>query len=372
MKTYLAALGRQPKISLAELESLFENVKPLGMGLATFETETLPQIDRLGGSLKIAEEITSALPRFLDGLERNGKIALGISDYTPQAKAFLAQREALRLKNQLKKRGCSVRVIPNKTPILSTATSFHNHLADPKNLELLKFKHRYFRLIGIQNINAYTARDQARPARDARVGMLPPKLAQILINLCGNLPPQSYLLDPFCGTGVLLQEAAIMGYRIQGTDLDARMIEYTKRNLEWLARGKWLQKPENYLVEQGDATHHQWQERIDLVACETYLGRPFSTIPSAIKLKAVKQECKSIILGFLENLANQIESETPVTIAVPAWLRTDGHYETLNILDEISKLRYNVVKFRNASQADLVYHREGQFVAREIIVLRKV
>ena len=73
----------------------------------------------------------------------------------------------------------------------------------------------------------------------------------------------------------------------------------------------------------------------------------------------------------MKNLAEQIETGTPVTIAVPAWLRPDGHYERLNLLDEIDNLRYNVVRFKNLGQKDLLYYRNGQVVAREIIVLRK-
>ena len=76
-------------------------------------------------------------------------------------------------------------------------------------------------------------------------------------------------------------------------------------------------------------------------------------------------------MGFLKNLAKQIKSGTPVVLGVPAWLRPDGSYSRLNLLDEIEKLGYNVKRFKTASQSDLLYHREGQIVAREIIVLRK-
>lgn len=58
----------------------------------------------------------------------------------------------------------------------------------------------------VQDIESYTARDQARPMRDARVGMLPPKLAQIIINLALSNNDITEVLDPFCGTGVVLQE----------------------------------------------------------------------------------------------------------------------------------------------------------------------
>src|SRR6185503_16098722 len=93
----------------------------------------------------------------------------------------------------------------------------------------------------VQDIEAYGARDQARPARDARVGMLPPKLAQIILNLsAGPLRPAApqlerlRILDPFCGTGVILQEALLMGYSVLGTDIEPRMADYSKRNLRWL------------------------------------------------------------------------------------------------------------------------------------------
>ena len=60
-----------------------------------------------------------------------------------------------------------------------------------------------------------------------------------------------------------------------------------------------------------------------------------------------------------------------MTLAIPAWRRSDGSYSRLNILDEIENLGYNVVKYKNLRQEDLLYHRDGQNVAREIISLRK-
>ena len=56
---------------------------------------------------------------------------------------------------------------------------------------------------------------------------------------------------------------------------------------------------------------------------------------------------------------------------MPAWRRPNGAYERLNLLDEIEQLGYNVRSFKNLAQSDLLYHREQQVVAREIIVLRK-
>lgn len=370
---YLAVLGRQPKISLAELEVLFGEVQSLGTGLAAFETGKKPDVRRLGGTQKLATGVDAPIIEYLKTLPKEHKITLGVSDYSPQASPSTAQREALRLKRILVKNGYSVRVVPNKTAALSSAVSFHNHLFRENKIELIKYKKQFFHVISVQNIDSYVKRDRERPARDAKVGMLPPKLAQILTNLCGDLPMGSRLLDPFCGTGVVLQEAMLMGYQVYGTDVNERMVEYTKKNLEWLQvnRQAALAQPQLIQISQGDATNFKWWLPIDAVACETYLGQPMSTPPAEMKLKHEEQECGRIIRGFLKNLAGQIQPRTPVVIAVPAWLRPDGSYKRLKLLDEIEELGYNVMKFRNTGQEDLLYHRDKQVVAREIIVLRK-
>ena len=388
MKKYLAVLGRQPLISVAELEAQFGGVRLVGAELAEFESEREPEIARLGGTLKIAVPIEGALVPWLLGRPTEGKITLGVSDYSRRATARTATAEALKCKRILAKRGQSVRVVPNRAATLSSATSFHNHLTGETKIELLKVGGRYYRVIQVQNINAYARRDQERPARDAKVGMLPPKLAQILINLAGELRPGATVLDPFCGTGVVLQEALLMGYRAYGTDVSERMVEYSQRNLEWLAgaRGRAVTRKvagagaddsgagtgaRDFRVEVGDATKFSWQPPIGAVAAEVYLGPPMSAPPTEMMLKAVKQECGGILLGCLRNLAGQLTPGTPVVLAVPAWRRPNGAYERLNLLDEIEQLGYNVRSFKNLAQSDLLYHREQQMVAREIIVLRK-
>ncbi|MBQ9484650.1 methyltransferase domain-containing protein [Candidatus Saccharibacteria bacterium] len=343
---YLAVLGRQPEISIAELEA----------------TDFCTDIERLGGTMKLAEKLDERPIEYLQKIPE-GKITLGVSDYSEKASRKTATTEALKLKKILVRHGRSVRVVENKDATLSTATSLHNGLSgkNERKIELIKVNDEWYKVIGVQDIEAYAKRDQARPARDAFVGMLPPKLAQILINLCGPLPAGATVLDPFCGTGVVLQEAILMGYRAYGTDISEKMIDYSDKNMKYFDF-------KNYKVEVGDAVSFKWAEKIDAVACEGYLGKPMSMIPNEMKLKTQKQECKAIIIGFLKNLAGQIKAKTPVVIAVPAWLRENGEYSRLEILDEIEKLGYNV---SNKSREGLLYHREGQIVARDIIILRK-
>ena len=346
---YLAVLGRQPEISIAEIEA-----QCLAGPVATFSPTVLgsrlraagvpqvaspayfefisgiePKIDRFGGVLKLAIELGKKPLEFLQGLPE-GKITIGVSDYSKNASRKTATMEALKLKKILVRHGRSVRVVENKDATLSTATSLHNGLSgkNERKVELIKVNNDWYKVIGVQDIDAYAKRDQARPARDAKVGMLPPKLAQILINLCGPLPEGATVLDPFCGTGVVLQEALLMGYRAYGTDISERMVEYSDKNLKHFDF-------KNYEVGVGDATSFHWDQPIDAVACEGYLGKPFAKIPSEMELKEQKQECGAIVLGFLKNLADQVKASAPVTIAVPAWLRENKTYERLDILDLI-------------------------------------
>ena len=391
---YVAIAGRQPLISLAEIQALYDKAARLvGKKLVFFEINEdgeeniSPDINRLGGSLKLGRFFDtdfSKLAKFLTTAHPEGKITLGISDFSKQKKSGLAKQKSMELKRNLAKMGRSVRVITSNEPEISSATAHHNQLGEKAGcFEIFLIDREIYLSLGTQNITAYTERDQARPARDAKVGMLPPKLAQILINLCGKLPEGARVLDPFCGTGVILQEAAIMGYIPYGTDLNERMVEYSKKNLSWLFNERnqkrfkilpdLIRKKDQIIeaISVGDATNFTWEGKIDAVAFEGYLGTPMSKPPVDIKFKTEKAKCREIAIGFLKNITPQIKSGTPVVMALPAWLRENGKYAGLNILDEIQEMGYNFEKFQDLSQSDLLYYREGQIVAREIIVIRK-
>lgn len=368
---YLVVLGREAKISLAELEALFSSskVKQIASTLAIV-TAKYVDINRLGGALKVAKILDESPLDYLSQLP-DGKITLGVSDYSPKASQKSAWTLALKYKNLLKRHGRNVRLIPGKSAAISTATAHHNQLGEKLNhIEIIKFGDQFATSVGTQNITSYAKRDQARPARDAFVGMLPPKLAQILINLATNGAEKGRLLDPFCGTGVVLQEASLMGYQIYGTDLSEKMIKYSERNLSWLA-GRYSEINEKPQLEEGDATTHQWRPAPDFVASEIYLGHPMSQPPVEIKFRTEKESAEALLSSFLKNIGSQINPGTTLALAIPAWLRPNGKYSGLDIIDRLDDLGYNLTKYRYATYDDLLYYREGQIVARQIIVLRK-
>lgn len=389
---YIAILGRQPALGMAELERAYgpENTKWFSDQSATVAAADFP-LARLGGTQKAGRvviqlsngdwrktsmKIVQAYKEAWSGFD--GKLTLGISAYGFDVSPRDVQKTGIILKQKLKTAGVSLRLLPNAETALNTATSHHNKLGLSNNkVELIVVRARNGKVtvaesIGAQNITAYTKRDQGRPKRDAFVGMLPPKLAQIMINLAApanNSEINGRLLDPFCGTGVILQEGALMGYSVYGTDLADKMIDYSKINLEWLAESHHASV--DMLLHQDDAVEAKWQQPIGAVACESYLGQPFSAPPSPAKLDQVRKNCDHIISGFLKNIAAQIPAGTPLCIGVPAWRDASGHFTHLPLIGKLEQLGFTRYSFENIKNDELLYYREDQVVARELLVLVK-
>lgn len=395
----LCILGRQPALGLAELESLYgaEHVMPLGdNALLDVSAENI-NFKRLGGVVKTAR-ILATLPysdwKSVAGYLKDkipehltyvpgGKFTLGVSVYGLSVKLNDLNKTNLELKKIIKASGRPVRVVPNKSLELNSAQVLHNNLTRRGAWELLLIKNGDETILAqtlfVQDIEAYAARDQARPARDARVGMLPPKLAQIIINLAtgkieqnpGNAERRHRIrvLDPFCGTGVILQEAMLMGYSVIGTDLEPRMIDYTKQNLHWLVE-KNPSLETQVVVEIGDATNYQWPG-FSAVASEVFLGRPLAKLPAETELKQIIAAANIITKKFLVNIGEQLKTGQRLCLAVPAWRRPNGQLISLPVLDKITDMGYNYLDLVHAANEDLFYYRADQTVARQLIILEK-
>ncbi len=419
-------LGRQPALGLAELESLYGPgalalVSPHVAGLSLEANQI--NFERLGGSTRVGNVLGTIDSNNWNVIEKtlialvkssafaiptSGKFHLGLSSFGFDVSPAKLNALGLTLKKILRARHTgSVRLVPNNEAQLSTAQVYHSHLADTQGAELLiiqtnSHKTILARTVAVQDIDRYRVRDRGRPRRDARVGMLPPKLAQIIINLASadaNPVHGAVVLDPFCGTGVVLQEAIMMGFEVYGTDLEPRMVQYSDENLLWLLGqpgcpvrdDRTTQAPDwrYFKLEQADATTHHWQPVPSIVACETYLGRPFTERPSPAVLAQTIAEVNTIIKKFLTNIHPQLASGSRLCLALPAWHMRQGwtlthtkneHYAPgsnpdafrhLPVLGALETLGYKRVGFTHTASEDLVYHREGQIVGRELVTLQR-
>jgi tRNA G10 N-methylase Trm11 len=408
----LVILGRQPDLGLAELISLYgeDKVERINVQAAVIDIDPCNfKFDRLGGSTKFAKLLSTIETTDWADIEKflvtaapdqsktmpEGKMTLGISVYGFNMNFKSILTAGIKLKKAIQKTGRSVRIVPNKTNELSAAQIIHNKLTSDKAWDLLIIKGQkntfVAQTIKGQDIEGYTRRDQKRPFRDSRIGMLPPKLAQIIINLAVGLIPEAELtsicedgseaspasnnyklkvLDPFCGTGVVLQEASLMGYSAIGSDFNDRMVDYSIKNIRWLKTEFKIEDNQTQEIFLGDAITTKWP-KFDSIACESNLGKPLSALPSSQELRSVIKQADEVIEGFLKNLAKQSSSSQRFCIAVPAWQISENRFQHLPVLDLIEDLGYNFVDFKNISSEQLIYYRPGQVVARQLLVITR-
>ena len=462
---FLFVLGRQPEIGFAELAAVFgaENVVSVSRNVAAVSAIFAKnfRFERLGSVVKVAE-VFAKIPdnselKLADFSRKiveefaseNGKLTLGFSSETRDISARNLDEISARIREET--RGSFREVLRERgEEKLNSASVFHNKLTgessrkaeiifakttrkiaeifrenseqNPEEKTSAGFDFLLAKTLFVQNITSYTFRDRGRPKRDAKVGMLPPKLAQTIVNFAteNRETEGRILLDAFVGTGVILQEAALLGMEVYGTDIELRMIDYTRENLAWVSRkfGREFREigaPRDFArkLEVGSATEMKWDFRgaengenvrenaeknfaktrenfakndekfakssensfaktkeknvifPDFVAGETYLGRAYATAPSAENLRENIGNVNKILTEFLRNLRKQANENTGICLAVPAWF-VRGKTLHLPLLRELENLGF-LRKF-----SGLIYHREDQIVGRELLVLKKI
>lgn len=370
----LAVLGSHPYLSLAELERTCTFTQRHNDATARFQGH--PR--HLGGSSKLAE-IVDELPatepeairrHVLEHIDNylpdaSAKLSVGISIYGrkwPGYKPFIFD-----IKKRLKQLGYRPRIVPGHGQEVSSAQVLHNRLERSQS-ELIISIGSSSTLVAtttwVQDINAYTRRDMDRPCRDMDTGMLPPKLAQIMLNLAGG----SFIYDPFCGSGVILQEALLMGRRAAGSDLEAGMVACTSQNLQWLQAEFHTPPTENVFA--ADAREVELPAGIDAIVSESYLGPVLTAPPAAERIHRLAREADDLLRATLGNFEKQLPAGTTICLAAPAW-KLDGQTVTPPLVDDLSSLAYNQIRLQGVEPHPLLYRRPDQYVGRRLILLEK-
>lgn len=371
MFKYLFVLGHQPDISTAEIQAIFSlqhtstSAHQHSKSYLLMETKTkiaaLKLINILGGTIKISESVglTNELTNYLVNTTTTGKIEFSISGGDKQL--------PLQLKKELKLLGRSVRYIEPK----NTATILYNKLVDKKT-DLTIVDNEVYATVAIQLFEEMAERDFGRPGIDDKSGMLPPKLARMMINLA-QIEPEKTLLDPFCGSGTVLTEALSMGYtNIVGSDISDKAINDSKKNILWLKNSPNFQLPiSNYQLLVSDSTKLTDQikpESIDAIVTEPYLGQPLHGNESEFLIKKQITELTKLYLDSFKEFHKILKNDGVVVIVIPKFKFKDDWIK-IKIENEIEKIGFMIVPFNE--EETLLYHRPNQHLAREIWRFKK-
>lgn len=379
-------LGRETSLCRAEIESVATEFSHLDTNISLFTPPVDFNFSTLGGSLAYGEVLAKILTsqnkleaaiieEILDHFGKGeNKLTFGISNYLP-ANVFNRQRLRrleISIKQTIRESGRPVRFVsPKVGGRLSAAEVIYNKLTSQNGCELVLFKSKSAVVLGrtlqVQDINAYSLRDHDKPCRDMKVGMLPPKLAQIMLNLAGPKVGQ-IVFDPFCGSGVVLIEAMLCNLASVGSDINPRMVACAEQNLAW-AKVK-LGSQANYDITEADATKLDHIPVNSTVVTETYLGQPMSQFPNPSKLMTNQKETAQICLGFLRQLSRLTKPGYRTIVCLPFWHNgTKNH--TLGIIDQIRALGYTISRFRTSAEEELLYRRPNQVVGRQVLVLTR-
>ncbi len=322
----------------------------------------------------------------------SGKKQFGVSIYSLDPSVRFkdeAQRIAFLIKKVLQEQAQSVRAVLPQFPAqaLSSVQVTENQILQ-KGAEIVVISGNQRLFVGktlvVQNYEDYGRRDYQRPARDEKVGMIPPKVAQAMLNLATPLKPLDYILDPFCGSGTNLQEAILMGYRAIGSDLEQKMIENSEKNLEWF-RNRYHVSPGRYKLFKSHAAEISMQmpnDKLQAIVTEGTLGPIYDKVPKKSEMQANFKNLSKLYDQVFKEFKKILPENRKVVICLPAYKINASAYEFMPDLDFALQNGYTVLDplpaelvskyrfLRVTPRKTIVYDRNDQVVAREIVIFK--
>ena len=421
---YIFHLGRVPALSVAEIQTIF---KKTGIDFSIdFISSKILILDiknkinpsdllvQMGGTIKIArvlgeyKNLGETLEKTIFAIKelnkkRSSKKIIGYSIYFTQNKE---KNKVLEISKEignsfsnakkLHSKDLNLRIVfPGKNMELNSASVFKNKIikkgiefnflflpsptsqspGDTENKIILS------KTAAVQDIESYSERDYNRPKKNPKIGIIPPKLAQIMINLA-QVKKGEIILDPFCGIGTILQEALLNDYKVVGSDANGDQIADCKENLEWLSEKYILEYPD-YKIFQSDTrsiTRKIKPNSIDAIVTESTLGPIYKKVPSKAEIGHNYNRFIKMYTGFFQVAKLVLRKNKRIIITIPAYKIKDGKYITAPFIDRLEKIGYSVVSpldqeftaedIRITNRNSIIYDRPNQIVAREVLIFK--
>ncbi len=374
MSNFLILFGNTTLLSKLEFESLYPglNLKQLDEHLFLFAAENAvaeKMMDILGGTVKLYEVVKEFSNQISDKelIEEIVAFLLNQSNepYFSLTQIGKGQRSISNadIKDLIKENGKKARYFssnPSESALLShksraTELLTFNTMQEGKLL-LASIK-------GVQDIDDWTNRDRNKPYADRKKGMLPPKVARMMINIALGVWQQKksgkpMLYDPFCGTGTVLLEAGMRDLAVHGSDIDQKAVFGSRDNMEWFKQeyGRDITSKIFYM----DASHinpEEFTSKIDLLVTEPFLGKQ---TPHDGELANVFKGLEKMYLGSFKSFTSILNDGAVIAIVFPRVQLSKRTYSLEGLIDKLKAKGYNLLV------DPVLYAREGARVARQI------
>ncbi|MDD3661572.1 MAG: DNA methyltransferase [Candidatus Dojkabacteria bacterium] len=333
---YFFTPGRKWHLSRAELIRALQTA-----GLRFVETASNEQVflfdiaadpnmmkaffERLGGFIRFGEVLEDPFDfleaHFTGGEASDRRVLYAVSVFQPSIskkdKIEKKMKLGMAIKKWLKEKGYRCRFVSKGSDPESSLVLLKENDVIARGFELVLVTHPkrheplWGRTLSYQDYASFSKRDYDRPAVNKKKGMIPPKLARMMVNLAGK-PEGSTVWDPFCGSGTILMEALLLKQRAVGSDIDPVSIEETKKNLEWTSNEFWISHRQ-YSVFRHDITQGMPEElTFDCIVTEPYLGPVLRKSISINQLEQIIDQLTPLYTA-LENVLLDAAKTKPVT-----------------------------------------------------------
>lgn len=353
---YLFVLGRNPDLSFAEVKSyaireenkILSYFRNKGAVIVEFLNPLKKDaLQKLGGVISIGEIfVEGSLKEMIGQLERREIYTGKKNNFGYSILNFGEDSAREEISKYLKRRFKTERF-----------KAFEKRERGEKEYFLFQKKERFCfgKILERCNYSEIEKRDMGKPIRREELS-ISPRLAKIMINL-SQIKENQKLIDPFCGIGVILQEALLQKIRTIGIDKEKDAVLSARKNLEWFNFPK-----KSYSLINSDSAKIQ-SFKANVLVTEPDFGELLKKIPSSEKAKQMQKNYEELMIRVLNNLKESLNGRivftAPLILAEKRRITCD--------LNRILK-KTNLILVEGFPISDF---REGQIVGREICVLER-
>lgn len=363
MPQYIFILGRNPELSIEEVKAYIHRT---GNKIIKFERNShavlidlknnldVNAINVLGGVIAIGEVVSDVNESKLDkimiynGSKNNITYALwnfSNEEIYDWLVLYLKKRfRQEKLKASQKNLNGSLR-LQNGDPV--------RILQGVIDEEYFVFNKFFGKIIQKSNFEEIEERDMNKPSRRSDLA-ISPRLSKIMINL-SEIKEGEVLLDPFCGIGVILQEALLQKLKVIGIDRDSDAIRGAIENLKW---GKFSK--ENYFLVNADSRMEKVRNA-DVFVSEPDLGEVLRKLPPKEAADKILDGYGRLMTDVLNNFKRQVHGRIVFTAPL---IRTMKGRVSCNVERILKSTGLRLVEGFPIEE-----YRQDQIVGRNIFVL---
>lgn len=374
-------LWREFKLSIAELNNMIENIDIvyfdkkiliINNDLDINKLNNLWWIIKAFNLIDVTDKNThDVIFENIDESKVSGKFNYGINTYGLKnnlkdilkiSKKVIKEKELNpRFINKDFKNLTSIQII--KEALVKKGTDY--------NFIFLENKTYFWNTIWVQDIYSYSNRDYGKQT-DMNIWMLPPKLAQMMINFASK----DKIYDPFVWLWTVLIESVYMWNKeVYGSDLNKTMVSTAYENLEKL-KDKFSFTQNIFYQNAKYINEVDILDKVNAIVTEWYLWEIMTKKNICVERIQKQREKLSDLYEWFFSWLQKKWFDWNIVISFPFWeikwkyFYFEEIYDTINKYCEIQKLLPEWIDLFETKVWSLLYKRSSQLVGREIFKLK--